>query len=368
MKGTGHIQRPLFLPFSFLFRFVVWIRNLLFDLNILHSTRFNIPVISVGNITVGGTGKTPHVELLIRHLKPDYRLAVLSRGYKRKTSGFMLADRHSLVAEIGDEAVQIITKFPEITVAVDGQRVRGVRKLLKTRGRPEVIILDDAFQHRYIKPGLSILLIDYNRPVFEDHILPAGNLREPWKNSKRADIILVTKCPAELLPKDRFRFAEKLHLHPRQSLHFTSYSYSSPLAVFPRKKSNDLISFMQLRKSNPGILLVTAIANPLPVLQFLKETLHVDDNLFFADHHEFSSSDLQLISRRYHSIPGREKYIMVTEKDAVKLHEMEMDSILRKAFYYIPVEVTFLAKGEKLFFKRIKKNIKKAGSHRSDKT
>jgi len=360
MKGFGFRLRTLLLPFSFLYGFVILVRNLLFDTNLLPSTGFRIPVISVGNITAGGTGKTPHIEWLIRQLKNDYRLAVLSRGYKRKTRGFLLVSRHSLVSETGDEALQIKTKFPEIKVAVDSQRVRGVKKLLKIKGKPEVILLDDAFQHRYIRPGLSVLLVDYNRPVFHDHLLPSGNLREPWNNSKRANFIIVTKCPAGLLPVERMLFASNLRLHPKQDLYFTTYSYASPQPVFRlKKKRTSSVTFKQLRKSNAGILLVTGIADPRPVLRFLKGIVHVHDTLFFPDHHQFSAGDLQLISRHYYSIPATEKFILVTEKDAIRLQEMEIDRNMREAFLYIPVEVKFLAKGEKPFYKRIEKYIRK---------
>jgi tetraacyldisaccharide 4'-kinase len=360
MKVLENRKRPLLLPFSCLYWIVVRVRNLLFDLKILRSKSFCLPIISVGNITVGGTGKTPHVEMLVRQLKHDYQMAVLSRGYKRKSTGFMLATRRSAVSDIGDESLQIKSKFPEIQVAVDNHRVHGVKKLIKINRRPEVIILDDAFQHRYIKPGLSVLLVDYNRPVFHDYMLPAGNLREPWKNSRRADIIVVTKCPSGLLPIERVHFSEKLRLNPKQDIYFTTYSYGSPQAVFTgKKRKNDGFTFKQLRKSHAAILLVTGIANPGPVLQFLDQTLRVHDSIFFPDHHEFTQHDLQLILNRFHSVPGAVKYIMVTEKDAVKLREMDLDEILKKALLYIPVEVKFLAKGEKPFFKRIEKYIKK---------
>jgi tetraacyldisaccharide 4'-kinase len=361
MKGFRHIQRPFLLPFTFLFRIVVMVRNLLFDLHILQSTSFKIPIISLGNITVGGTGKTPHVEMLVRLLAHDHKLAVLSRGYKRKSAGFVLGTRKSRVSDIGDEPVQIKTKFPEIQVAVDNHRVHGIKKLLKIKRKPDVIILDDAFQHRYVTPGLSILLVDYNRPVFHDVMLPAGNLREPWKNAKRADIIIVTKCPDHLPPNERTRFSEKLCLRPGQDLFFTAYSYASPMAVFPKKKRKHYdYSYKHLRKSRACILLVTGIANPGPILQFLEETISVQDTLFFPDHHEFNIHDLNLITKRFHAVSGAEKYILVTEKDAVRLRDLEMHDYLKKVFLYIPVEVKFLVKGEKPFYKRIDKFLRMA--------
>jgi tetraacyldisaccharide 4'-kinase len=359
MKGFRQIQRPLLLPFSLLYWIGVTIRNRLFDLRVLRSTAFGIPVVSIGNITVGGTGKTPHVEMLVRMLKSDYRIAVLSRGYKRKSAGFIMASRHSLVSDIGDEPMQIKNKFPEISVAVDSDRVHGVNKLLRSKHRPEMIILDDAFQHRYIRPGLSIVLVDYNRPVFNDFLLPAGNLREPWRNIRRSHIVVVTKCPENLFPQEMSWFTQKLGLDKEKELFFTTYSYGTPEAVFPAKKRKDVPTFKQLRKLHAGILLVSGIANPQPVLQFLQKIVKVHETLFFADHHEFTNFDIHTISVRFHSIPANEKYVIVTEKDAVKLRELDVDEQLKKALLYVPVEVQFLARGEKSFYKRIDKYIKR---------
>ena len=350
----------MLLPFSLFYWIGVTIRNRLFDLRVLRSTGFGIPVISIGNITVGGTGKTPHVEMLARLLKSDYRIAVLSRGYKRKSTGFIMASRHSLVSDIGDEPMQIKSKFPEISVAVDSDRVHGVHKLLRSKHRPDVVILDDAFQHRYIRPGLSIVLVDYNRPVFNDILLPAGNLREPWRNIRRSHMVIVTKCPENLFPKEMTWFTQKLRLDKEQELFFTNYSYGTPEAVFPAKKRKDVPTFKQLRKSHAGILLVSGIANPQPVLQFLQKIVKVHETMFFADHHEFTNFDIHTISARFHSIPVREKYVFVTEKDAVKLRELDVDEQLKKAFLCIPVEVQFLARGEKSFYKRIDKFIKRS--------
>jgi tetraacyldisaccharide 4'-kinase len=309
---------------------------------------------------VGGTGKTPHVEMLVRLLKSDYRVAVLSRGYKRKSTGFVMASRHSPVSDIGDEPMQIKNKFPEISVAVDSDRVHGVNKLIKSKHRPEVVILDDAFQHRYIRPGLSIVLVDYNRPVFNDFLLPAGNLREPWKNIRRSDVVIVTKCPENLFPQEITWFTQKLALDAEQELFFTTYSYGTPEPVFRAKKRKEIPSFKQIRKAHAGILLVSGIANPQPILQFLQKILKVQETMFFADHHEFTNFDIHSISVRFHSIPAAEKYIIVTEKDAVKIRELDMDEQLKKVFLFIPVEVKFLAMGERSFHKRIEKFIKRS--------
>jgi tetraacyldisaccharide 4'-kinase len=360
MKGFRQIKRPLLLPFSFFYWVGVTVRNRLFDLRILHSRAFGNPVISIGNITVGGTGKTPHVEMLVKMLKSDYRIAVLSRGYKRKSSGFIMASRHSLVSDIGDEPMQIKNKFPDISVAVDSDRVHGVDRLLKSRHRPDVVILDDAFQHRYITPGLSIVLVDYSRPVFNDFLLPAGNLREPWKNIRRSHMVIITKCPENIFPQEMAWFTQKLHLDREQELFFTTFSYGSPEPVFPAKKGKDAPTFKQLRKLHAGILLVSGIANPQPLLQFLQKIVKVNETMFFADHHEFTNLDIHNISLRFHSMSGIKKFIMVTEKDAVKIRELDMDEQLKKVFLFVPVEVQFLARGEKSFYKRIEKFIKRS--------
>jgi len=310
---------------------------------------------------VGGTGKTPHVEMLVRLLRKVHRLAVLSRGYKRKSKGFVLATGRSRVSDIGDEPLQIKQKFPTIQVAVDSNRVSGVTRLLNARHKPDVIILDDAYQHRYIKPGFSILLIDHSRPVFRDVMLPAGNLREPARNSRRADVVIVTKCPPRLSHRKRARFTDQLHLNSRQELYFTSYSYGSPEPVYPEKKTKDTsLTFRHLKKSHAGILLVTGVADPRPFLMFLQESLHVHDSLFFPDHHPYDGGDLQQISDRFQALPGEERYILVTEKDAVRFRELETDDQLKTALYYIPVRVEFLYKGEKQFFKQVSRFIRKA--------
>ena len=220
MKKGFQIQDILFYPLSLIYGIVVWIRNVMFDINILKSKEFTIPVISVGNITVGGTGKTPHVEYLIRLLKDEFKIATLSRGYKRKSFGFVLANESSTVIEIGDEPRQIKQKFPEIAVAVDSNRVKGINKLLQSEKNLNAIILDDAFQHRYVSPGLSILLVDYNNPLKDDYLLPFGRLREQAGERQRADIIIVTKCPSKIKPIDQRLLEKDLKMFAYQKLFF----------------------------------------------------------------------------------------------------------------------------------------------------
>ena len=362
MTGPRQIQRPALLPLNALYGLVVGIRNLLFDHGILRSVSFSLPVIAVGNITAGGTGKTPHVEFLVGLLKNDFKIAVLSRGYKRKTRDFRMASVKSVVAELGDEPMQIKSKFPEVTVAVDRKRVNGVNRLIREYRKLEVIILDDAFQHRYIKPGLLILLVDHGRPVFNDVLLPAGNLREPWRNATRANIVIVTKCPDHLSPNDRAVFIDNLKLLPKQVVFFTRFEYGSPTEVFPGKRRHPAtLTYKQLRKSGAGILLVTGIANPRPLREFLEKNLNIAEEIVFPDHHTFTYRDILDIKARFRIFTRENNYILVTEKDAIRLRELEIaDKAFLQAFYYIPVEVKFLAKGEKPFVKRIYKYLKKA--------
>jgi tetraacyldisaccharide 4'-kinase len=363
MKGKMNMTRPLLIPFSFFYGLVIFIRNWLFDTGLLPSSSFSLPVISVGNITVGGTGKTPHVEYLAQLLKNNYSVAVLSRGYKRRTNGFLLASLRSKVHEIGDEPLQIKLKVPDVHVAVNRNRVEGIRKLSDLFPSLDLVILDDAFQHRYIKPGLSILLVDYNRPIYADFLLPAGNLRESWRNSKRADIIIVTKCPPRLGPYERKRFIKKLKVRQGQKVYFTTYTYGTPVQVFPWKHQNkEIMSYKALRKNKVGVLLVTGIANPDPLISFLRNEIHVDDSITYHDHHFYTQRDLAQITNRFNNLGIAEKIILTTEKDAVRLRELEISGKkLRKALYYIPVEVKFLAKGEKPFIKRIYQYMKKTG-------
>lgn len=362
MPGHRQIARPALLPLSILYGLIVQARNLLFDLQILRSTRFKLPVIAVGNITVGGTGKTPHVEYLIRMLSHEYKVAVLSRGYKRKTRHFILATTKSGVTDIGDEPRQMKLKFPDVHVAVENKRVKGIRTLIESIHKLDVVILDDAFQHRHIRPGLSVLLVDYNRPIFSDVLLPAGNLREPWRNARRADIIIVTKCPNNLSMSERSDFIAGLDLQKEQEVFFTCYTYGDPVPVFPdRHGLQDPVPYKFFRKSKTRVMLVTGIASPKPLRDFLEQYLTVEDELIFDDHHNYDLDDIRNMKNRFNTMERLDKCIMVTEKDAVRLQELDIsEKNFRKSFYYIPVEVKFLAKGEKPFIKKIFKYLKKA--------
>jgi tetraacyldisaccharide 4'-kinase len=356
--SSRRIQRPVLLPFSLVYGLAVIIRNLLFNSGILKQTRFKIPVISVGNITAGGTGKTPHVEYLVNLLSGQFRLAVLSRGYKRKTRNFILASDKSAVSDIGDEALQIKKKFPQISVAVDRNRVQGIKILTETIPDLDCIILDDAYQHRYVVPGLSILLIDFNRPVFEDILLPAGNLRESVRYIHRAHVIIITKCPDRLSVSQRNLFLSKLNPATDQEIFFTRYIYGDALPVFPDFfKGEKPLSYSQFQPSN--ILLVTGIANPEPLKQFLKGVTTVAEEIAFADHHNFSTIDLFYMKKTFEKIKSREKYIVVTEKDAIRLKELSFDDkIIQESLLYVPIKVKFLDNSETRFTNRVQELLK----------
>ena len=240
--SIGHTDRikALLWPFSFLYGIGVRLRNLLFDWKILRTERYDLPIICVGNLTVGGTGKTPHTEYLIRMLKNRYRIAVLSRGYRRKSKGFVLANIHTTAKDLGDEPFQIYSKFGQsITIAVDKKRCRGITRLLTIlpTPKPRVILLDDAYQHRYVQAGLTCLLTNYHRLIYDDRLLPVGRLREPFKEKKRAQLIIVTKCPSDLSEHEMDTIKEKLHLLPYQSLYFSTFRYNSPYQLTSKKKN-----------------------------------------------------------------------------------------------------------------------------------
>ena len=328
-------------PLSLLYGLVIFIRNLCYDHNIIKSHEFPIPIISVGNITAGGTGKTPHVEYLVDMLKNRFNVAVLSRGYKRNTRHFILASTESGVSEIGDEPVQIKRKFSEVHVAVDRSRVNGVRKLLEKIPGLDVILLDDAYQHRRIKPGLSILLIDFNRPITLDRLLPLGRLRENAQGKRRAKIILVTKCPDGLKTIERQKMARELMLDPYQYLYFTKLVYREPVPLF--NDTHPGLRPSQIKTSDPDILMVTGIAKPGLFKRHLRSFSPRIVEMIYPDHHHFRQRDIDHILRRYRSMKGENRFIFTTEKDAVRLRKfINIDVEIKNRIFYIPIEIEFL--------------------------
>lgn len=350
------IKRYL-LPLTWIYSFIIFVRNKLFDLNILKQKSYDVPIICIGNITVGGTGKTPHTEYLVKLLSKKYKVAVLSRGYKRKTKGFILSDEKSTVKQIGDEPFQIKNKFPNVIVAVDGKRTRGIENLLALPQdiRPEVILLDDAYQHRYVKPSYSILLTDYNRLISQDVLLPAGRLREPAHYAEFANTIIVTKCPKDLSPLDQRITLKEINAYPYQDLLYTTFNYSDLVNVFDSKNT------LQLHKKQKiGILTVTGIANPKSLYRHLRRHCSEIDYMEYPDHHQFNRKNIIDIQKKFEQLKSSDKIIVMTEKDAARLLFIKnVPEELKPFIYYIPIEVTFINKEEQeLFDKKIIDHVK----------
>lgn len=326
-------------PLSFLYGAVIKWRNRLFDRGFLPSEKYPIPVICVGNLAVGGTGKTPHTEYIIRLLKNRYRVAVLSRGYKRKTSGFILATAQSTSREIGDEPCQMKTKFPDILVAVDADRRRGIRNLLAlpAADRPQVIILDDAFQYRYVNPLQSIVLTDCHRLAYEDRLLPEGRLREPFNTIERADVIIVTKCSKHMTEAEYGAIEERLHARSHQSVFFSHIVYGGIEPVCPeaaRPLSREMIG------RDEDILLISGIASPKLFIEEAKKYSKNIHAVVFPDHHAFDKSDLRKLDAIYTGMSSPGKFILATEKDAVRLKGNPLvPESWKSVLYYLPITI-----------------------------
>ena len=309
--------RYILYPFSVIYSGVIWIRNKMFDKNILRSASFNFPIICVGNLAVGGTGKTPMTEYLLKLLSKNYQVASLSRGYKRKTKGFAIANAKATALDIGDEPMQIHLKFPDVTVAVAEERIVGIPQLLHDRPQTEVIILDDAFQHREVRAGLNILLTDYNNLYTRDILLPAGDLRDIKGSSRRADIIVVTKCKSHLDEEEKKVITREINPLPHQSVFFTKIEYSMPYHLFTKKE--------MMLDMESHVLLVCGIANPEPLKQKLTDFVATYEVLNFRDHHIFNTDDLKEIKNHFSKITAEKKIILTTEKDAVRLIKFEKE-------------------------------------------
>ena len=322
-----NVLRKILFPFSILYGFITAIRNFLFDINVLKSYSFAVPTIVVGNLSVGGTGKSPQIEYLIRLLSPQYKVATLSRGYKRKTEGFVLADTNATAATLGDEPYQFFSKFKSIQVAVDTNRKNGIEMLLSQKSKPDLILLDDAYQHRKVKGGVYILLTTYNDLYCDDYMLPTGNLRESRSGAKRASIVIVTKCPPDLGTIEQAKIKAKLKLEQRQQLYFSCIAYDD--FVFSGQSSIDI----KLVLKEPKIL-VAGIARPDPFFNFLKQD--GDLCLSFPDHHDFSTSDIEMIKEK-----AGNKMIITTEKDFVRLK----GCLPVEQLFYLPIQSSFINEG-----------------------
>lgn len=329
------------LPLSKLYGFGVGVRNLMFDWHILKQREFPVPVIVVGNLVAGGTGKTPHTEYIIDLLKYKYRIGMLSRGYKRQTKGFVLATRKSTPRDIGDEPYQIYQKFGrDITVAVCEDRCAGIDELLRVNDKINLIILDDAFQHRYVKPTVSIVLTEFNRPIFYDRLLPFGRLRESARALSRCDMVVVTKCPEQLKAIEYRIFKNSLNLFPYQKLLFSRFEYQPLEPVFPDEAMQP--PHLSWLNTDDSVLLLTGVANPKPLVRYLKRFSPKFSVRQFPDHHYFSRRDLDAVARQFKNLPGERKIIVTTEKDAVRLASNPYFPVaLKEHIFYLPIKVAF---------------------------
>ena len=325
------IKKILFWILSTPFLLVTSIRNFLYNIGVIKSHQFNIPIISIGNLDLGGSGKTPSIEYLVRLLSNNYKVAVLSRGYGRKSTGFILADYNSDAGTIGDESMQYYKKFKNIIISVDSSRVRGINKLIKLNSKPEIVLLDDAYQHRRVKPGISILLTKFNDLYSEDNIFPLGNLRESKRNANRADVIIVTKCDKNINKDQKRHIIQKLNIGDNQKIYFSSIKYSK--MVYDKESSKSIIEFKSIK-----FTLVTGIADSTYLINYLNDNGYNFNHISFKDHHDFSNSDIIKIDQN--------DLIITTEKDYVKLFT-KITSVL----YYLPIE--FVIDNEVDFSKQI---------------
>lgn len=344
----------LLYPFTLIYALITELRNWAFDVGLLKTERFGLPVIGIGNISVGGTGKTPHTEYLVNLLLSEgYRVAILSRGYRRESTGFFLAKKDSSSLLIGDEPRQIKLRFPEAIVAVDENRCRGIHKLLNLQTPPQVILLDDAFQHRYVQPSLNILIDNAQKPMEKDFLFPSGRLRERGKNRKRADMIIVSKCPETFSIEDQEKLAQKLRTQPEQTVFFSTYTYQTLQALF----SENTISLSNLQQYE--VMLLTGIASPSLIVDFLRHAGTKTTVYSFPDHHFFSENDLQEIGRQWNKITHKHKIIITTSKDASRLLDCSyLPSSLEQHIYVLALDLKFLNQ-EDLFCEIIMNHVRK---------
>ena len=336
--------RILLLPFALLYWLIITIRNWMYNKKIMRSATFALPLICIGNLSVGGTGKSPMVEYLVRLLKDQFKVATLSRGYKRRTKGYALANKTSTALEIGDEPMQFHIKFPDVPVAVGEERLDAIPQLLHDRPATEVIILDDAFQHRAVKAGLNILLTEYNNLFTRDFYLPTGDLRDLKSEYKRAEIIVVTKCDPDLTETEKQKIIKEINPQAGQSIFFAAIEYGQPYHILNRSG----FSFTE----NTEILLVSGIANPRPLKSMLETNSKTYYMLQYSDHRIFTIDDLKEIRKKFASIESADKIILTTEKDAVRLVKFNAE-IADWPLYVIPVRHHFLYGEEDRFAKLV---------------
>jgi len=352
-------RSPLLYPFTLLYGCITSVRNFMFDKGLLTSVKHDIPVICVGNITTGGTGKTPHTEYIIKLLKDRYKVAVISRGYKRKSIGFKLADKDSTVDDIGDEPLQIFRKYPDITLAVDADRNRGIETIRKERPEVDLIVMDDGFQHRSVKPGLSIVLSDYNRPITEDSLLPYGNLREGKHNLRRADLLVITKTPKEVDPSKNDGVIDNIRKYYKGDIVRTSLVYQEFVPVFA-KSPFKMAPALTKKGGETGLILITGVANPVPLIEHLNKEFKEIIHLSYPDHYRFTGNDIRKICKAFDKLKTKRKFILTTEKDAVRLREFsEITRPIQPFVFFIRMAIDFVGDDKVIFDKKIEEYVGK---------
>jgi tetraacyldisaccharide 4'-kinase len=322
------------LPIALVYWIITSLRNVFYFIGLSKSTAFPFPIICLGNLSVGGTGKTPHTEYFIRLLKDDYKVATLSRGYGRETKGYRIANESDSAKTIGDEPFQIYSKFKRLIVCVSEKRVHGIKELLKSDKKPEVILLDDAFQHRQLKAGFNILLTEYEAPYNKDYIMPLGRLRESRIGAQRADIIIITKCPKNLTPIEMRSFSAEMNLREYQKAYFSYIDYDSLKPINDKARN---LNFNYDSLSEVDVCLVSAIARPKPLESFIKKLNTNTEILNYPDHYFFRKKDYQLIQSKFTNLT-KEKVLLVTEKDATKL---DLNLLEKIPVFAIPIQVKF---------------------------
>lgn len=343
----GVMKRIVFKLLSYIYRMVIAIRHWLFDINVLKSQKFNIPIICVGNITVGGTGKTPTAEMIIDTMKPTYKVALLSRGYGRRTKGYREVTMDSSYRDVGDEPLQIKLKFPDVLVVVCEKRVEAIRRIEAEHPEINLIVMDDGFQHRHVDPRINVVVLDYTRPVFEDDFLPVGNLRDNLNSLYRAHYFIVTKCPEDMQPLDQRMWRKDLQLVAYQKIYFTRVVPTAAVPLF--QTPNHL-------REGDEVIVMSGIGNPKPFIKSVRKHYNVVANLVYPDHHVYTVEDIEKIVSHIKQHPNA--MLLTTEKDTVKLRRSRrVPDLMRERLFYQPVKVEFLEGSDENFFETLKSDL-----------
>ena len=343
----GVMKRIVFKLLSYIYRMVIAIRHWLFDINVLKSQKFNIPIICVGNITVGGTGKTPTAEMIIDTMKPTYKVALLSRGYGRRTKGYREVTLDSSYRDVGDEPLQIKLKFPDVLVVVCEKRVEAIRRIEAEHPEINLIVMDDGFQHRHVDPRINVVVLDYTRPVFEDDFLPVGNLRDNLNSLYRAHYFIVTKCPKDMQPLDQRMWRKDLQLVAYQKIYFTRVVPTVAVPLF--QTPNHL-------REGDEVIVMSGIGNPKRFIKSVRKHYNVVANLVYPDHHVYTVEDIEKIVSHIKQHPNA--MLLTTEKDAVKLRRSRrVPDLMRERLFYQPVKVEFLEGSDENFFETLKSDL-----------